>query len=384
MSTTYSSRLRLAIQATGENANSWGTILNSNTIALVEAAITEMATIDLSIGSGNYTLSTANGTADEARKAILKFTGAATTSRTVIIPSLTKPYFVHNALSTNFTVTISTGSGSTVVLTQGQAICVYCDGTNVYQMAPTNVLLIANNLSDLNNVATARTNLGLGTAATTAATAYATAAQGTKADSALQSMVLTKLTSGSGTYTTPANVKFIRIKMWGAGGGGGARTNNNGADGNATSFGSLTANPGLGGSNGTSFNAGTGTVGGGGSGGSGTADIRISGNSGLAAVTFGAPGAPGPLGGSGSASTGTGGAAALNSGAGGGGGASNVSNVPGGCGGGSGEYVENLYTAPAATYSYSIGAKGIGGIPGGNGGGDGGSGFIIIEEYYKV
>lgn len=43
----------------------------------------------------------------------------------------------------------------------------------------------ANNLSEV-TAATARTNLGLGTAATTNSTAYATAAQGTKADSALQ------------------------------------------------------------------------------------------------------------------------------------------------------------------------------------------------------
>jgi hypothetical protein len=44
----------------------------------------------------------------------------------------------------------------------------------------------ANNLSDLTNVSTARTNLGLGTAAVTNSTAYATAAQGALADSAFQ------------------------------------------------------------------------------------------------------------------------------------------------------------------------------------------------------
>ena len=46
-------------------------------------------------------------------------------------------------------------------------------------------LIAASNLSDLASVSGARTNLGLGTAATTASTDYATAAQGTLADNAL-------------------------------------------------------------------------------------------------------------------------------------------------------------------------------------------------------
>lgn len=51
---------------------------------------------------------------------------------------------------------------------------------------PASALQAANNLSDLTNDATARTNLGLGTAATHASGDFATAAQGAEADSALQ------------------------------------------------------------------------------------------------------------------------------------------------------------------------------------------------------
>ena len=66
-------------------------------------------------------------------------------------------------------------------------------------------LIATNNLSDLANATTARTNLGLGTAATTASTDYATAAQGALADTATQPADLgTAAATDSTDYATAA------------------------------------------------------------------------------------------------------------------------------------------------------------------------------------
>jgi len=76
----------------------------------------------------------------------------------------------------------------------------------------------AQNLADLASAATARTNLGLGTAATTAASAYATAAQGATADAAAQkaqnladlaSAATARTNLGLGTAAVAASTDFL-------------------------------------------------------------------------------------------------------------------------------------------------------------------------------
>lgn len=68
------------------------------------------------------------------------------------------------------------------------------DGSPFQVGSVTNALLISKNLSDLSSVISARANLGLGSAATQESSDFATAAQGVKADTAIQSTNLARFT----------------------------------------------------------------------------------------------------------------------------------------------------------------------------------------------
>lgn len=193
-----------------------------------------------------------------------------------------------------------------------------------------------------------------------------------------------RFTSGSSaTYTTPANVSYLRIQMIGGGGGGGAAITNNGTNGGDSSFGSWTAIHGNGGSAASTAGAVGGT---GGTNGTGILINRVSGATGGSPTnsgnTTGGYGAVSFFGGGGAPVAGsTGGSAQANSGSGGAGGGS-ASTLPG-SGGGAGEYVEFIITSPAATYTYTVGGAGSGGAAGGAAGGNGAAGIIIVTEYHQ-
>ncbi len=198
-------------------------------------------------------------------------------------------------------------------------------------------------------------------------------------------------TSGSGTYTKPAGVAWLRVRMIGGGGGGsgGGGSSTSGGNGGNTTFGSsfLTANGGKGAIGQAEGVGGTATISGGSatgialSGGTGTG-----GGQGIGSVqASGGPGGSSPFGGAGGGGgyqNNTGDAAIANTGSGGGGGGLDSGTTGyAGSGGGAGGYIDVIISSPSSTYSYSVGLAGTS-VAGSAASGAGGSGIIIVEEHY--
>jgi hypothetical protein len=140
---SYSSRLRLRLQATGGNPNTWGSLLNAAALQLVEDAICGMATV--TVANSDVTLSQVNGAQDQSRMAIINLTGAPTGPLNCIVPALTKLYLVVNG--TGQTMTVKTSGGTGVGLAAGTNLFVYCDGTNVNAVTATVSGAVANALA---------------------------------------------------------------------------------------------------------------------------------------------------------------------------------------------------------------------------------------------
>ena len=134
MASTYTP-LGVELQATGENAGTWGTKTNTNLqiIEQISGGYTTQAVSD----SGDTTLSVSDGsTGATLSHRVIEFTGSLTASRNVTIPlDVQNFYFLKNATSgsQNVVFKYATGTGTSATVANGKTVIAYAkadDGTN--------------------------------------------------------------------------------------------------------------------------------------------------------------------------------------------------------------------------------------------------------------
>jgi hypothetical protein len=159
MPSTFTSRLKIERQASGENSGNWGNLTNF-VFNRLDSSIRGYQAVSVA-GSANVTLTSNNSTSntddsttdDQVHNAVLEFTGALSGNIQVFTDAVESQYTLFNNTSGSFTLTFSnTGHAANgVVLTQGSKSLVYSDGSRMYDimadLGRINVAGIANNSS---------------------------------------------------------------------------------------------------------------------------------------------------------------------------------------------------------------------------------------------
>ncbi len=134
MATSYSDNLKIALQGTGDNPGTWGTITNGNLGTVIEQAIVGKGTVEFPTDN-NYALPTmANGPATSPNRCFyLNVTSAGnlTAVRTLTLENLQKTYIIKNATSpsvSGYAITVAKdGGGTTVTVPHGSTMLLYVD-----------------------------------------------------------------------------------------------------------------------------------------------------------------------------------------------------------------------------------------------------------------
>jgi hypothetical protein len=146
MASTYSPNLRLELIGTGEQQGTWGATTNTNLGTLIEEAIGGYVSVTVS-DVGDTTLTTNNGSADQARNAVLNLTGTISAARNVLCPAIEKVYIVRNATTGGFAVTFKVSGQTGVSIPNGSTYLVYVNGTDAVTVTGSMASQLANNVA---------------------------------------------------------------------------------------------------------------------------------------------------------------------------------------------------------------------------------------------
>ena len=126
MASSFSDRLKLELQASGENAGTWGDKTNNN-LEVIDAFVNGYLSKSVA-GSSDVTLTTADASATaESSNKVIELTGALTGNIKVLVPAKESNYVIFNNTTGSFTLTVApTGHTSNgVAITQGSHTMVY-------------------------------------------------------------------------------------------------------------------------------------------------------------------------------------------------------------------------------------------------------------------
>jgi hypothetical protein len=206
MASTYTTRVGLEKQGDGENANTWGLVLNENVIDLVDEAVAGYEAI--SLAGGGLTLTNTDGVTNQARNFGLKFTGALPADTTVVVPAKEKIYYVHNSTTENYNVFLKPAGGTAVTVVEaGRSMIAAVDGTNINLLEGTDPAIFATKVEVQALSATLATSINnSNTAIATLSATMATSISNSNTAIALVSSTLeTRIATVSSTMATSVN-----------------------------------------------------------------------------------------------------------------------------------------------------------------------------------
>jgi hypothetical protein len=156
------------------------------TVGLSQAATSSFDYLSIDVaGTGNYTLSTF-----QLNRVAYNLFGALTGNRAIIVPATVQQYWITNATTGAFTLTVKTAAGTGIVVPTGESQILYCNGTNVVQGQTSAGIAVpisvANGGTGATTASGARVNLG-GTSTGIAVFTSANAAAARSAISAVSS-----------------------------------------------------------------------------------------------------------------------------------------------------------------------------------------------------
>ena len=226
MASTYTTNIRLTKQGDGDNANTWGEILN-NVISLVDQAVGTYTTITVGATS-SVALTENSGSGDQARSAILEIVGTvggAHTSIFVYLPSgASKTYAIKNAVSANTTASDAVvlrvaGQTHGVTVPNGGIGYFFTNGTSVNSLNAAGFGAITTTQADAKYVALAGTQTITGAKAFTSTVTIAGAAVMTSTATFTGSVTIagaavmtsTATFTGSVVVSAPINVNTVTL-----------------------------------------------------------------------------------------------------------------------------------------------------------------------------